>query len=280
MKPEKQLSNRLVTIKPSAGWSSLRLHELWEFRELFFVLLIRKFKGKHRKMAFGYVWIIAVPLINMVVFSFVFGKMAKLPSEGFPYPVFIYVALLPWQFFANGTRDASRSLLDQRNIISRIYFPRLLIPTAAVVSAAIEFFASFLVLLVVMAVFQINLTWHIVTLPFFLLLGGFFALGFGLWLSCLTIKFHDVIVGLGFFLNILQFLTPVVYSSKLITGPWAFFYELNPMAVVVNGFRWALLGRPMDFGLNLLLSCLIVVLFVVSGAFYFRRTERTIVDHI
>jgi lipopolysaccharide transport system permease protein len=280
MKAEKDLANKWVVIKPSTGWSALKLNELWEFRELFVVLLLRKFKGKHRKMAFGYLWIILVPLINMVVFSFIFGRMAQLPSEGYPYPVFIYVALLPWQFFANGTRDASRSLLDQKNIISKIYFPRLLIPIAAVASALIEFAASFLVLLVVMAVFKISLTWQVLTLPFFLLLGCLFALAFGLWLSCLTIKFHDVIVGLGFFLQIMQFLTPVVYSSKLITGPWSYVYELNPMAVVVNGFRWALLGRPMDFGLNLVLICLIIALFLIGGAFYFRRTERTIVDHI
>jgi lipopolysaccharide transport system permease protein len=280
MKSENNSSDKMVLIKRSSGWSSLGLHELWEFRELFFVLLTRKFKGKHRKMAFGYLWVIAVPIINMVVFSFVFGKMAKLPSDGFPYPVFIYVALLPWQFFANGSRDASRSLLDQRNIISKIYFPRLLIPLSTIASACVEFLFSFVVLLVFLAMYEISLRWQIITLPLFITMGGLFALGFGLWLSCLAIKFHDVVVGLGFFLNIYKFLTPVVYSSKMITGHWAFLYEINPMAVVVNGFRWALLGRPMEFGVNLMISCAIVVLLVISGAFYFRRTERTIADHI
>lgn len=280
MGPDTPQVKKMVIIKPGSGWSFLKLHELWEYRELFFILLIRKFKGKHRRMAFGYLWLILVPIINMVVFSFLFGKMAKLPSEGFPYPVFIYVALLPWQFFANGTRDAARSLLDQSHVISKIYFPRLLIPLSAVTAALIEFAVSFFVLIIMMLVFRIDLTWRITSLPLFLLLGAFYALGFGLWLSCLAIKFHDVVVGLGFFLTIMQFLTPVVYSSKIITGPWVYLYELNPMAIVVNGFRWALLGRPMNFDTQVVLSCLLVALFVLSGAFYFRRTERTIVDHI
>ena len=231
-------------------------------------------------MAFGYLWIILVPLINMVVFTFIFGKMAKLPSEGFPYPIFTYVALLPWHFFANATRDASRSLLDQRNVIAKIYFPRLLIPLAAVTSALIEFIASFIVLAIMMVIFDIVPTWRIFALPYFIFLTMFTALGVGLWLSCLTIKFHDVMVGLGFALNIMQFLTPVAYSSTLITGQWEFIYQLNPMAVVCDGFRWSILGTSQSSGLIIIISSMLVFLFALTGAYFFRRTERTIVDQI
>jgi lipopolysaccharide transport system permease protein len=275
-----QTQPKIIEIKPSRGWPSLGIGDLWEHRELFSVLLWRKFKGKHRQMAFGYLWVILVPLINMFVFSFIFGKMAKLPSEGFPYLIFTYVALLPWQFFANATRDASRSLLEQRRVISKIYFPRLLIPLAAVTSALVEFMASFIVLIIMMAIFSIAPTWKILMLPFFIFLTMFTALGVGLWLACLTIKFHDVMVGLGFVLNILQFLTPVAYSSTLITGSWKFLYKLNPMAVVCDGFRWSLLGTTQTPGLETIISSILVCLFTVTGAYFFRRTERTIVDQI
>ena len=280
MNQNSQIAVKIIDIKPSRGWSSLGLRDLWEHRELFSVLLWKKFKGKHRQMAFGYLWVILVPLINMIVFSFIFGKMAKLPSEGFPYPIFTYVALLPWQFFANATRDASRSLLEQKNVISKIYFPRLLIPLAAVTSALIEFIASFFVLAIMMVVFSIAPSWNILMLPFYIFLTMLSALGVGLWLACLTIKFHDVMVGLGFLLNILQFLTPVAYSSTLISGNWNFLYSLNPMAAVCDGFRWALLGSSHPPGLELIISSLLVCLFTLAGAYYFRRTERTIVDQI
>lgn len=271
---------KTVHIKPSRGLPSLGISELWEHRELFSFLVWKKFKGKHRQMAFGYLWVVLVPLINMLIFSFVFGKIAKLPSEGLPYPIFTYVALIPWQFFANAARDASRSLLEQKNVISKIYFPRLLIPLAAVVSALVEFLASFVVLVFMMALFKIVPGWTILALPLFMILAMITALGVGLWLACLTIKFHDVMVGLGFALNILQFLTPVAYSSALITGNWRFLYKLNPMAVVCDGFRWSLLGTSQGPGLEVIISSVIICLFTVAGAYYFRFTERTIVDQI
>jgi lipopolysaccharide transport system permease protein len=231
-------------------------------------------------MAFGPLWVIIVPLINMVIFSFIFGGLARLPSEGVPYPLFTYVAILPWQFFANATRRVSESLVQQKNVISKVYFPRLVIPLASVLSALVDFFASFVVLVVILAVYKVMPTWQILTLPFFLLLATGAGLGVGLWLAGLAVKFHDVKLGIGFALTVWQFLTPVAYSATLIPESWQMFYRLNPMTTVVEGFRWALLNTGHLHGWISAITAVMVLVLLISGAFYFRRTERTIVDMI
>ena len=269
-----------VVIQPSHGWSSLRLRDVWEYRELLYFLLWREVKGRYRQMAFGPLWIIIQPLVNMVIFSFIFGRLAKLPSEGVPYPIFTYVALLPWQFFARGTRDSAQSLLNQQHVIAKVYFPRLVIPISSVLSAGVDFLASFVVLIGMMVYYQVVPTWQVLTLPFFLLLTAGISLGVGLWLAGLAVKFHDVAIGLGFAITVWQYLTPVAYSATLIPAEWRTLYQLNPMTSVVEGFRWALLGTGQAPGWTTALSTGLVLILLVSGAFYFRRTERTIVDLI
>jgi lipopolysaccharide transport system permease protein len=270
----------VIEIEPSKGWSQLGLRDVWEYRELLYFLLWREVKGRYRQMAFGPLWIIIQPLVNMVIFSLIFGRLARLPSDGIPYPIFTYVALLPWQFFANATRTSAGSLLNQKNVIAKVYFPRMVIPISAVLSALVDFGASFVVLIGMMAAYRVVPTWRVVTLPAFVLLAGATSLGIGLWLAGLAIRFHDVAIGLGFGITIWQYLTPVAYSTSLIPPEWRAVYRLNPMTNVVEGFRWALLGTGQAPDAITAISTAMVLILLVTGAFYFRRTERTIVDEI
>ena len=216
----------------------------------------------------------------MLIFSLIFGKLARLPSEGIPYPLFTYVAILPWQFFANATRKSSESLVYQKEVISKVYFPRLVIPLAGVLSALVDFVASFVVLIPMLIVYKVMPTWRILTLPLFLMLATCAGLGVGLWLAGLAVKYHDVKLGIGFALTVWQYLTPVAYSATLIPESWQLFYRLNPMTTVVEGFRWSLLNRGGSHMWTSGITVLLVVVVLISGAFYFRRTERTIVDMI
>ncbi len=267
-----------VIIQPTRGWASLGLRDVWEYRELLYFLLWREVKGRYRQMAFGPLWIIIAPLIQMVIFTFVFGTLAKLPSDGVPYPIFTYVALLPWQFFANAARNSAGSLLSQQNVIAKVYFPRLVIPISTVLSAIVDFLASFVVLVGMMVVYRVVPTWAVLTLPLFLLLAGAIALAVGLWLAGLAVKYHDVAIAVGFGITIWQYLTPVAYSATLVPEGWRWLYQLNPLYAVVVGFRWALLGTAAPPPWSLAVSTLLVSALLVTGAFYFRRTERTIVD--
>ena len=269
-----------IVIEPTRGWSSLGLRDVWEYRELLYFLLWREVKGRYRQMAFGPLWIIVQPLVNMVIFSFVFGQLAKLPSDGVPYPIFTYVALLPWQFFSNSSRSSAQSLLSQQSVISKVYFPRLVIPISAVLSAFVDFLASFVILVGMLIFYQVTPTWAVLTLPFFLLLAAATGLGIGLWLAGLAVKFRDVAIGLGFAITTWQYLTPVAYSATLIPEQWQTLYRLNPMTSVVEGFRWALLGTGQAPDSTTALSTALVMLLLITGAFFFRRTERTIVDLI
>ena len=269
-----------VVIRASSGWASLGLGDLWQFRELLYFTVWRDIKGRYRQMALGPLWVILQPLIQMVIFSFLFGTIAKLPSEGIPYPVFTFVALLPWSFFASSVRSSTNSLVSQQHIIAKVYFPRLIIPISTVLAALIDFVASFLILLGMMLIFQVWPTWRFLTLPFFLLLAAMTALAIGLWLASLAVKYRDVSIGVNFGVEILKYLTPVAYSATLIPEQWQTLYRLNPMTAVVEGFRWALLGVGDPWQWTTLVSMLGVVVLLVSGAYYFRRTERTIVDQI
>jgi len=269
-----------TVIEPSRGWGALGLGDVWEYRELLFFLLWREVKGRYRQMAFGPLWIVLVPLINMVIFSVVFGSFAKLPSEGIPYPIFTYVALLPWQFFDNATRKSAESLLSQKHVIAKVYFPRLVIPISAVGSALVDFLASFVVLVGMMLVYRVNVTWAALTLPLFLLLTAATSLGIGLWLAGLAIKFHDVALGVRYGIQVWKYVTPVAYSATLVPERWQTLYRLNPMTGVVQGFRWALLGAGQAPDWTTAVSSAAVLVLLITGAYYFRRTERTIVDMI
>ncbi len=270
----------VVAIQPPGLGSPVDFHELWEYRELLFFLLWREVNGRYRQMALGPLWIIINPLVSMVLFSILFGTLARLPSDGLPYPIFTYVALLPWQFFANGLYNAAQSLRSQQHLIAKVYFPRLLIPLSSVLSALIDFCASFAVLIAMLIFFRIAPSWNMLMLPVLLFIAGTMALGIGLWLACLTVKYHDVAMGLGFAITVWQYLTPVAYSAALIPEKWQLFYRLNPMVSIIDCFRWSLLGTAAPPVWSLALSFLVSLALLVSGIFYFSHTEQTIADDL
>lgn len=273
----------ITVIEPTRGWNSLGLRDVWEYRELLFLLTWREIKGGYRQMALGPLWMLGAPLIQMVIFSVLFGRIFGLPSEGVPYPVFTYVALLPWMLFATAARNSAASLVNQQQLIAKIYFPRLIVPLSQVVSALVDFSMSFVILAVMMAVYRIPLDWQILALPLYVALAATTALALGLWLATIAVKFRDVLIVLGFGITTWQYATPVAYSTTLIeeeAPEWLWLYGLNPMTVVVDGFRWALLGLGDGPSASDLWVGVAVLSVGVIGAFQFRRTERTIVDRL
>jgi lipopolysaccharide transport system permease protein len=268
----------VVYIKPTSGWTSLKLGDVWRHRELLFFFVWRDIKVRYKQTALGAAWAIIQPLLTMMVFSLFFGRLAKMPSDGVPYPIFSYAALVPWTFFASGLTQSANSLVGSSNLIKKVYFPRLTIPIASVFSEMIDFVLAFLVLLAMMFFYGIAPTANIVWLPAFVLLALTSALGVGLWLSAFNVQFRDVRYVLPFIVQFWMFATPIAYPSSLLHEPWRTVYGLNPMVGVVEGFRWALLGTKTAPGLMLGLSALVAVALVVTGAFQFRRMERTFAD--
>lgn len=268
----------VVRIKPSLGWVSLRLAELWQYRELLYFLVWRDIKVRYKQTALGAAWAIIQPLFTMLVFSLFFGKLGKMSSDGIPYPIFSFAALVPWTFFANGLTQASNSLVSSSNLIKKIYFPRLAVPIATVLSGIVDFALSFVVLLVMMLYYNITPTRNVVWLPLFLLLTLIASLGISLWFAALNVEFRDVRYVVPFVVQFWLFATPIAYSSSLLPDPWRTLYGLNPMVGVVEGFRWALLGTNTRPGPMIALSSLVAVLSLVGGAYYFRRMEKTFAD--
>jgi len=257
----------------------LKLSELWAYRELLYYLIWRDIKVRYKQTFLGASWAVIQPFLTMVVFSLFFGKLAKMPSDGVPYPIFSYAALVPWTFFANGLTHSSNSLVGSSNLITKVYFPRLTIPIATVLSGVIDFALAFVVLLVMMAYYGMTPTTNVVFLPLFLLQALVTALGVGLWLSALNVEFRDVRYVVPFLIQLWLFATPIAYPSSLLSEPWRTVYGLNPMVGVVEGFRWALLGTTSTVsGPLLIASSFTAVLLLVSGAFYFRRMEKTFAD--
>lgn len=267
----------VLRIEPSKGWVSLKLHELWEYRELLYFLTWRDIKVRYKQTVLGAAWAIIQPFFTMVVFSLFFGRLARIPSDGIPYPIFSYAALVPWTFFAYGLGQASNSLVGSANLIKKVYFPRLIIPISSVISGAVDFVLAFLVLLGMMLYYGITPTVNIVWLPLLLLLALVTSLGVGLWLSAMNVQFRDVRYIVPFLTQFWMFATPVAYPSSLLSEPWRTLYGLNPMVGVVEGFRWALLGTTPP-GPMLALSTLVAIGLLVSGAFYFRHMEKTFAD--
>lgn len=265
-------------IQPSRGWVMLHLGELWEYRELLYFLTWRDVKVRYKQTVLGAAWAILQPFMTMVVFSVFFGKLAKMPSDGIPYPIFAYAALVPWAFFAHGLTSSSNSLVGSAHLIKKVYFPRLIVPLSSVVSGAVDFVLAFLVLFGLMAFYGIWPTGHVVWLPLLLLLAFVTALGVGLWLSALNVQFRDVRYTVPFLTQFWLFATPIAYPSSLLDEPWRTVYGLNPMVGVVEGFRWALLGTETQPGLMIGASALAAVALLVGGAFYFRRMERIFAD--
>ena len=267
-----------IHIEPARGWVSLRLHELWEYRELLYFLTWRDIKVRYKQTALGASWAIIQPFFTMVVFSLFFGKLAKVPSDGLPYPIFSYTALVPWTFFANGLSQSANSLVMSANLIKKIYFPRLVVPIASVLSGVVDFGLAFLVLLGMMVFYGRYPTSAVVWLPFFVLLALVTSLGVGLWLTALNVEYRDVRYVVPFLTQFWMFATPIAYSSSLLSEPWRTIYGLNPMVGVVDGFRWALLGTGQAPGPMIYVSAVTALVILISGAYYFRRMEKTFAD--
>jgi len=268
----------ITVIRPSRGWVSLKLREVWEYRELLYFLGWRDIMVRYKQTVLGAAWAIIQPFLTMVVFSVFFGRLAKLPSEGIPYPIFAYCALLPWHYFAEAINRSSNSLVGSANLITKVYFPRLVIPLSSVLSPVVDFVIAFVVLVGMMLYYGMWPTAAIVWLPLFLLLALVTALGVGMWLSALNVQYRDVRYVIPFLTQFWLFATPVAYSSSLVPERWRGLYGLNPMASVVEGFRWALLGTGQTPGPMLAVSVAVVLLVMVSGAFYFRHMEKTFAD--
>jgi lipopolysaccharide transport system permease protein len=273
--------NSPVTIvKPSKGWIPLNLRELCEYRELIYFLTWRDIKVRYKQTVLGAAWAIIQPFFTMVIFSLFFGKLAKVPSDGIPYPIFTYAALVPWTFFANGLSQSSNSLVGSTNLIKKVYFPRLVVPISSVISGVFDFVLAFVVLLGMMLYYGIFPTVNIVWLPLLLLLTLTTSLGVGLWLSTLNVQFRDVRYTVPFLTQFWLFSTPIAYPSSLLSQPWRTLYGINPMVGVVEGFRWALLGTDTSPGPIIIVSSLVALALLVGGAFYFRRLEKSFADVI
>src|SRR5712691_7816178 len=272
------LETHITIIRPSRGWVSLRLHELWEYHELLYFLTWRDIKVRYKQTILGAAWAIIQPFFTMVVFSLFFGRLAKVPSDGIPYPIFSYAALVPWTFFAHGLAQSSNSLIDSANLIRKVYFPRLTIPIAAVLSGVVDFTLAFIVLLGMMFFYGIMPTVNALWLPLLLVLALVTALGVGLWLAAMNVQFRDVRYTVPFLTQFWLFATPIAYPSSLLAEPWRTLYGINPMVGVVEGFRWALLGTETAPGPIVIVSCLAALGLLASGALYFRRMEKTFAD--
>ncbi len=268
-------------IKPPSGWSALNLRDLWNYRELIYFMTWRDLKVRYKQTLLGASWAIIKPLLTMVVFTIFFGNLAGVPSDGVPYPIFSFTGLLPWELFATALAVASRSLVQNRHMITKIYFPRMILPISSVLAGLVDFFIAFLVLAAMMVYYQIKPTSDIWTLPLFLLLAMITALGVGLWLSAMNVLYRDINYITPFLVQFWMFITPIAYGSSLVPEEWQVIYSLNPMVSVVEGFRWALLGTSQGApSITLVVSTAVAVLLLITGLIYFRRTERLFADMV
>ena len=270
----------ITIIQPQKGLIALDFQEIWAYRDLLYLLVWRDIKSRYRQMALGPLWIVLQPFLTIVIFTVIFGNFAKIPSDGSAYPVFAYTAFLPWQLFATATAKSSDSLVNNLPLISKVYFPRLVIPIAAVFVSLVDFLASFGILLMMMLFYRSYPTLAVLTLPLYLLLAVATSMGVGLWFASLSVKFRDVSIAVTYIIQLWFYATPVIYPSSMVPEVWRGIFLLNPMAQVVEGFRWALLGTGRSPDGITLASIALVLVVLVSDAFYFRQTEGSIVDSI
>jgi lipopolysaccharide transport system permease protein len=273
-----KMDRDVIILRPPKGWGALNLKDLWVYRELIYFLTWRDLKVRYKQTALGAAWAILQPFLTMVVFSIFFGGLLNVSSGDVPYPVFSYTGLLPWIMFSKALTDASRSLVVNRNMITKVYFPRMVIPLSSVLSSVVDFAIAFVILLGMMLYFQIIPTAAVWTLPLFILLALITALGIGLWLSSLNVMYRDIGYALPFLTQLWFYLTPIVYSATIVPEEWRILYALNPMVGVVEGFRWALLGTDTAPGPVVAVSSVIAIFLLISGMFYFRRMERNFAD--
>jgi lipopolysaccharide transport system permease protein len=267
-----------VHSEPSRGWASLKLFELWEYRELLFFLTWRDIIIRYKQTMLGATWAILQPFLTMIVFTVFFGMVVKVPSDGLPYPLFYFIALVPWTFFANGLTLSSNSLVSSANMIKKVYFPRLAIPIATILAGLVDFALAFVVGLGLMLYYHYPLKLTALWLLPFLLLALVISLGVGLWFSALNVQYRDIRYVVPFLIQVWLFATPIAYPSSMLGEPWRTIYGINPMAGVVEGFRWALLGSTMPSVPMLAVSAAAALVIMVSGLFYFRRMEKTFAD--
>jgi lipopolysaccharide transport system permease protein len=267
-----------LRIAPSYGLMNLRLREVWEYRELLYFFVWRDIKVRYKQTAIGAAWAVLQPFMTMVVFSLFFGRLAKIPANGLPYPVFYYCALLPWIYFAGALQSATNVVVEQQRVITKIYFPRVVLPISAVLGGLVDFAISFGVLLALMAYYSIAPTAAALWLPVFLMLAILTALGMGLWLSALNAFYRDVRYVVPFLVQFWMFASPVAYPSSLVPERWQWLYGLNPMAGVIEGFRWALTGQGLPPGPMMVASATGVVVVLISGLVYYRAMEGSIAD--
>lgn len=267
-----------IVIKAEGSWRSLGLREAWEYRELLFFLTWRDVKVKYKQTYLGVAWAVLQPMLTMIIFSFVFGRVAKLPSHGVPYPLFTYAALLPWQLFANALAQSSNSLVTNQALLTKVYFPRMLIPSATVLAGVVDFTVACVVLFGMMLFYGYYPTARVVVLPAFVLLAGAAALAVGIWLSALNVRYRDVRYTVPFLTQFWLFASPIAYSSSVVPERYRLLYSLNPMASVVDGFRWALFGVEPPSTVALVGGCLTTLVLLATGLVFFRRVETTFAD--
>lgn len=275
---DKQLESDGKFIRPSHGWGPIDLAAVWKRRGLLYFLVWRDLKVRYKQTLLGAVWVVLQPFLVMVVFSVVFGFLARMPSDGVPYSVFIFCALVPWQLVSNAFVDASNSLVANQNLIRKIYFPRLIIPLAAVLARLVDFGIALMVLFAMLFFYEVKITGAIYLLPLFILLAVGTGLGVGLWLAALNVKYRDVRQMTPFLTQLWFFVSPIAYSASLIPEHWRVIYNINPMVGVIDGFRWTLLDRGQGLGQTLILAVTMVVLVLVTGLYYFRRVEKIVAD--
>lgn len=274
------MSNNKIVIE--AGWSELHYwKDLWRYRELFWFLSWRDILVRYKQTVIGITWSVLRPLLTMIVFTIVFGKLAKLPSAGVPYPIMVFAAMLPWQFFSNSLSECSNSLIANSNLLTKVYFPRLIVPASAVIVSLVDFFISLIIMVFLMGWYRFIPDWRIITLPLFLVLAFLASFGFGLWFAALNVKFRDFRYVVPFIVQFGLYISPVGFASTVVPGRWRFIYSLNPMVGVIDGFRWAILGGKAELYLpGFLLSTALTMLVFLLGVRYFRHTERAFADVI
>lgn len=268
----------LVTIEPTRSWAALNLRDLWAYRELFYFLTWRDVKVRYKQTLLGAAWAILQPVCSMIIFTLIFGRLAGIPTDGIPYPIFAYAGLLPWLFFSNAVTNSGNSLVGSAHLITKVYFPRMLIPGAAVAAGLVEFGIAFTVLIGLMAYYGIGLTWNILMLPALVLLATLLATGVGMLMSALNVKYRDVRFALPFIIQLWFFSSPIIYPASFLKK-WQFLLILNPMAGIIEGFRASLFGRAFNWT-ALGVSAAITLCVLVYSAYTFRRMEKSFADVI
>ena len=268
----------VTDIFPARGWPGLELAEVWRNREVIFLLIIRDIKVRYKQSLVGIGWAVLQPLLTMVIFTVLFDRLVKMPTGGTPYPVFALVAIVPWAYFVHSLTMGTRCLVGNLPLVTKVYFPRLALPISAVLAGMVDFCIAFILLVMVLAFYGMSLSPTILFLPFFLVLAVLTVFACSLWLSALYVQYRDVINALPFLIQVMLFITPIAYSIELIPKEWQYLYALNPMVSVVNGFRWALLGDTYALGLPTLISCVVMLMMLIGGLYFFRYQEERFAD--